>query len=45
LHRVTAVGCDAVAGLFRHEGGRHHPAVMAFLGEIPVEPSPQGPAS
>jgi hypothetical protein len=42
LHRVTAVGFDAVAGLFRHEGGRHHPAVMASFCEIPVEPVATG---
>jgi hypothetical protein len=42
LHRVTAVVCDAVAGLFRHEGGRHNPAVMAFFGEIPAEPVATG---
>jgi hypothetical protein len=38
LHGVPAVGFDAVAGLLRDQGGGDDPAVIAFFGEIPVEP-------
>jgi hypothetical protein len=42
-HGITAVGFHAVAGLFRHESGRHHPTRIAFLAQIALEPVPPGP--
>ena len=38
LHGVAAVGFDPITGLFWNQRRRHHPAVVAFFGEIPVEP-------
>jgi hypothetical protein len=40
LHGITTVGFHAVAGLFRHERGRHHPALIAFVAQIAREPIP-----
>jgi len=42
LHRIPAVGVDAVAGLLGDPGGGDDPAVGAFLGEIPGEPVATG---
>jgi hypothetical protein len=41
-HGVTPVSFDAVTGLLGHQRGRHDPAVVAFVGEIPVEPVATG---
>jgi hypothetical protein len=41
-HGVTAVGCDAIAGFFGNQRGCHHPAVVAFFGQIPIEPIATG---
>jgi hypothetical protein len=42
LHRVHAVGFDAVAGRLGYQGGGDDPAVVAFFGEILVESGATG---
>jgi hypothetical protein len=42
LHRVTAVGLDAVTGLLRNQRRRHNPAVVPFFDEIAGEPVATG---
>jgi hypothetical protein len=41
--RVTAIGFHPVAGLFRHQRRRHHPAPMAFLGQVTLPPGATRP--
>ena len=38
LHGVSAVGFDPITRFFGNQRGGHHPAVVAFFGQIPVEP-------
>ncbi len=42
LHGVPAVRVDAVPGLFGHQRGRHHPAVVVCCREISIAPVPTG---
>jgi hypothetical protein len=42
LHRVAAVGCDAVASFFREERWGHDPAFVTFFHEIPLAPRATG---
>jgi hypothetical protein len=42
LHGVPAIGFDAIAGLFGNQRGRHHPAIVVFLGQIALEPIATG---
>jgi hypothetical protein len=41
-HGVPTVGVGAVTGRSGNERGGHHPAVIAFVREIPVEPAATG---
>ncbi|HEX9870605.1 MAG TPA: hypothetical protein VGC99_18825, partial [Candidatus Tectomicrobia bacterium] len=38
LSGVSAIGCDSIAGVFRHQRGRHHPTALALLRQIALEP-------
>jgi hypothetical protein len=38
LHGVSAVGFDPIPRFFGNQRWRHHPAVVAFLGQIAIEP-------
>jgi hypothetical protein len=42
LGRGTSIGCDAIAGVLRDQGGGHDPAAQVLLRQIPREPGPPG---
>jgi hypothetical protein len=42
LQSVSAVRFDPITSLVWNEGGGHHPAVVVFLPEIPIEPGATG---
>ena len=42
LYGLASVRLHAVTSLFRHAGGRHHPAVVAFVAQRAIEPGPTG---
>lgn len=42
MYSISAVRFDPITGLFGNEGERHHPAVVAFFAQIPLEPVASG---
>jgi hypothetical protein len=42
VHRGPAVGCDAIAGFVGNQRRGHHPAGIAFVGQLAGEPGAPG---